>query len=112
MRPVLLPNAPDQRTPPNRIAADQPGLILGNSATQLRRKRSVWDVNSQISSTDRSEARWWVKNREVIKFLHEGRTVKEIAIQVNRGQRHVRVIRERLYDLRDCDAEMQPAKGS
>lgn len=67
-------------------------------------------INSLIASTSRSEFRWWYKNREVIAFLDEGRTVKEIASLINRGQRQIRVIRERLNDLRDSSGEMQPAR--
>ncbi len=66
-------------------------------------------INSVISSASRSEFRWWYKNRDIIAFLDEGRTVREIASLINRGQCQIRVIRERLNELRDCGAEMQPA---
>lgn len=84
-------------------------MALGKSVTGPRRRRSVRGINSVISSTNRSEARWWNKNLDVIKYLDEGRTVKEIARLINRGQRQIRIIRERLNELRDCGAEMQPA---
>ena len=66
-------------------------------------------INSVISSASRSEIRWWYQNRDIIAFLDEGRTVREIASLINRGQCQIRVIRERLNELRDCGAEMQPA---
>ena len=91
------------------VVAGALGLALGKSVTGPRRRRSVRDINSVISSTNRSEARWWNKNLDIIKYLDEGRTVKEIAALINRGQRQIRIIRERLTELRDCGAEMQPA---
>jgi len=91
------PHVPEQREQPNVKAAVTP-----------RRRRSTRSVNSLISSTSRSEFRWWHKNQDVITFLDEGRTVKEIASLINRGQRQIRIIRERLNDLRDCGVELQP----
>ena len=101
---------PQQRTRrPSRSWPASWGVALGKSVTGPRRRRSVRGINSVISSTNRSEARWWNKNLDVIKYLDEGRTVKEIARLINRGQRQIRIIRERLNELRDCGAEMQPA---
>ena len=99
-------NGPAARAGRGRTAG---GGALGKSVTGPRRRRSVRGINSVISSTNRSEARWWNKNLDVIKYLDEGRTVKEIARLINRGQRQIRIIRERLNELRDCGAEMQPA---
>ena len=48
----------------------------------------------------RSDDRWWQKNREVVSHLDEGRTVKEISVLVGRGERQIRIIRERLNELR------------
>ena len=93
---------PDTDLPTEPVVAGHPGLAMGKSVTGPRRQRSVRDINSVISSTIRCEARWWYKNREVIKYLDEGLTVKEIAALINRGQRQIRIIRERLTDLRDC----------
>jgi hypothetical protein len=49
---------------------------------------------------DRSDERWWVRNANVIRYLDEGLPVREIALLVSRGERQIRVIRERLNDLR------------
>lgn len=95
-------------SPPEPVVAGQPGLALGKTVAGPRRRRSVRDINLVISSIDLSEARWWNKNLVVIQYLDEGRTVKEIATLINRGQRQIRIIRERLNDLRDCGAGMQP----
>ena len=51
-----------------------------------------------------SDDRWWQKSREIIRHLDEGRTVKEISELAGRGERQVRVIRERLNDLRSSKA--------
>ena len=90
---------PEQHEQPNVKAAITP-----------KRRRPTRSVNSFISSTSRSEFRWWHKNQDVITFLDEGRTVKDIARLINRGQRQIRIIRERLNDLRDCGVELQPTR--
>ena len=100
---------PAKEPPPEPVVAGVPGLALGKTVTGLRRRRSERGINSIIASTSRCETRWWNKNREVIKYLDEGHTVKEIATLINRSLRQIRVIRERLNDLRDCGAEVLPA---
>ena len=69
-------------------------------ATRHSRRRAARDINSVIAAKDRSENRWWNRNRDVIRFLDEGRTVREISDLIGRGQRQIRVIRERLNDIR------------
>lgn len=56
-----------------------------------------------IAAKDRSDIRLRDRNRDVIRYLHEGRTVREISAIIGRGQRQIRVIRERLSDLRACE---------
>ena len=65
-----------------------------------RASRSLRDINAAIAARDRSDKRWWIRNMEIIRWLDEGRSVKEIARAVGRGPRQVRVVREKLYDLR------------
>ena len=65
-----------------------------------RATRTLRDVNSRISARDRSERRWWLKNMEIVRHLDEGKSVKEISSLVGRGQRQVRIVRERLVDMR------------
>jgi len=65
-----------------------------------RATRSLRDVNSRIAARDRSDRRWWLKNQEIVRHLDEGKSVKEISSLVGRGQRQVRIVRERLYDMR------------
>ena len=47
-----------------------------------------------------SDERWWARNREIIGYLDQGLSVREVAKRANRGERQIRVVRERLYDLR------------
>ena len=63
-------------------------------ATRSRR------INSLIAATDRSDNRWWDRNQQVISYLDRGETIREIAAIVGTGSRQIRIIRERLYDLR------------
>lgn len=65
-----------------------------------RATRTLRDVNSRIAARDRSDRRWWLKNMDIVRHLDEGKTVKEISSLVGRGQRQVRIVRERLYDMR------------
>ena len=72
-------------------------------APQRRRRRSRWavrDINALIVAKDRSEQRWWSRNQQLIRFLDEGRSVREISVLVARSERQVRVVREQLNDLR------------
>ena len=57
-------------------------------------------INSAIAATDRSDSRWWDRNHEVITYLDQGKTIREIAEIVGAGPRQIRNIRERLSDLR------------
>ena len=99
------PTPPITEPPP---VPEQPEPANLNAAITPKRQRSARNVNSLISSTSRSEFRWWHQNQDVITFLDQGRTVKEIASLINRGQRQIRIIRERLNDLRRCGVELQP----
>ena len=82
----------------------------GGAVPRRRRsRRAVRDINVVIAAKDRSESRWWKQNREVIRYLDEGRTVREISNVIGRGQRQIRVIRERLNDLRACRMELSAA---
>jgi hypothetical protein len=70
-------------------------------SVRLRRKpRTIRDINRQIVAKVRSDARWWTNNADIIRHLDEGRTVREISSSVGRSERQVRLVRERLNDLR------------
>ena len=48
----------------------------------------------------RSDSRWWDRNRQVIAYLDQGKSIREIAEVVGVGPRQIRNILERLSDLR------------
>ena len=60
-------------------------------------------LNPMLATTRFDEERWWAKNETVIYHLDEGRKVREIAEIVGQGPRQIRVIRERLRDLRTAE---------
>ena len=93
------------------LGTARPLLTLDRAlAGKLRRRtRSARDINSVIAANHRSEDRWWHRNNDVIRYLDEGRTVREISILVGRGPRQIRVIREQLNDLRSREVEISAA---
>ena len=101
-------------TDPPPVAGNTNGslLTLGRPlASRLRRRsRAARDINSVIAAKTRSEDRWWERNKDIIHYLDEGRTVREISFLIDRGQRQIRVIRERLNDLRACGQQPLPVR--
>ena len=92
---VDLPARPSQR---ERSTGEFSASASGGR--RQPRRRSPRHVNSLIMAKVRSDDRWWQKNREVVSYLDEGHSVKEISALVGRGERQIRVIRERLNELR------------
>ena len=93
---------------PSDLTSVEASRIIGRQmrvATRHSRRRAARDINSVIAAKDRSENRWWNRNRDVIRFLDEGRTVREISDLIGRGQRQIRVIRERLNDIRTASLD-------
>ena len=79
--------------------------IPGERKTRVR--RSPRNLNSRILARDRGDRRWWERNRDVVKYLDQGLSVREISILVSHGERQVRIIRERLRDLRTNNPDME-----
>ena len=75
------------------------------SQRKTRVRRSPRNLNSRIVARDRSDSRWWERNRDVVKYLDQGLSVREISNLVSHGERQVRIIRERLHDLRTNNPE-------
>jgi hypothetical protein len=95
----------DQREePPNPSLAAAIGEIMP-SPRKTRVRRSPRNLNSRIVARDRSDSRWWERNRDVVKYLDQGLSGREISILVSHGERQVRIIRERLHDLRTNNSE-------
>lgn len=98
--------APD----PELLPKDRDRVGAGRGRPGMR--RAPRNNNSRIASRDRSDHRWLVRNREVIRCLDQGLSVREIAALVARGERQIRVVRERLQDLRGSRVAAQPAERS
>lgn len=106
-RPARVESPP---RPSERELLNGKFVVTASSARRQTRRRSPRHVNSLITAKVRSDDRWWQKNREVVHYLDEGHTVKEISRLVGRGERQIRVIRERLNDLR-ASKTAQAASG-
>lgn len=100
--------------PPN------PELLLADGEVDERRplrrrvRRSPRNINSRIMAKDRSDRRWCLRNREVIRHLDQGLSVREISQLVARGERQIRIVRERLNELRAAgvaEALLKPRNG-
>jgi hypothetical protein len=86
---------------PNPSSSEDPEDLPGVAPRRRRRSRwAVGDINALIVAKDRSEQRWWSRNEQLIKYLDEGKLVREIAGLVGRSERQIRVVREQLNDLR------------
>ena len=91
-----LPEEPPQQLMDSGlVSACEPG-----GRPRQRAKRAPRNINSLIMAKDRSDRRWWRRNKELIQYLDEGRTIREISLMLVRGERQIRVVRERLQDLR------------
>ena len=64
--------------------------------------RAERNINSVIRAKEVSDERWWSRNGHIIEYLDQGKSVQEIARLVALGPRQIRVIRERLSDLRSA----------
>ena len=56
-----------------------------------------------LAATRFNEEQWWAKNKTVIYHLDQGKKVREVAEIVGQGPRLIRVVRERLRDLRTAE---------
>ncbi len=63
------------------------------------------NINGMLRLRKLRDARWWQRNGQVIAYLDEGRTVREISVLTDRGARQIRVVRERLTDMRAADRD-------
>ena len=64
-----------------------------------------------VDAKNISDERWIARNQQVIAFLDEGRTVGEIALLTARGRRQIRVVREKLADLKMGDEYIHLSSG-
>lgn len=83
-----------------QVAGGFDGILELSTARRHRaRRRTMTNINSVILAKERSDERWWEKNREIIEHLKQGRSVREISAMVGKGQRQIRGVQERLRDL-------------
>lgn len=73
--------------PRRRRARTQCGGIAGRN------------INAMIKGNNASRERWWERNRQVIAYVGEGRTVPEIAGLTALGKRQIREVKQTLKDL-------------
>jgi len=97
----LWTNGRNRQTPAWRRRSERSCSARGRPGCAVRHGT----FNSRIVARDRSDSRWWERNRDVVKYLDQGLSVREISILVSHGERQVRIIRERLHDLRTNNSE-------
>ena len=72
-------------------------------------RRSARHLNPVVAASKSNEEQWWNKNQQVIFHLDQGKKVREIAEIAGKGPRQIRVVRERLRDLRSAAPELVTA---
>ena len=92
--------------------------VSANGKTGIERQRQrdygatfARDINSVIQAKRNSDEKWWARNRHIIECLDQGLSVRETARLVGRGDRQIRVVRERLSDIR-AEAVMFEGKAT
>ena len=79
-------------------------ISSGDVPKRGRRKkygpRAARNIDAVVRAKEARDERWWARNTHIVEHLDRGLSVREIAVLVERGQRQIRNIRERLADLR------------
>ena len=57
-------------------------------------------IDAVVRAKQASDQKWWARNRQIIDYIYQGLSIREIAKLAERGERQIRVVRERLYDMR------------
>ena len=73
--------------------------------------RASRNIDAVIRAKETSDARWWTRNRQIIEYLDQGLSIRKIASLAERGERQIRVVRERLIDLRQATSEREPSRN-
>ncbi len=109
---------PEEPPDPELLPADGEVPAVGELNERRPRRqrahRSPRNINSRIMAKDRSDHRWCLRNREVIRHLDQGLSVREISRLVARGERQIRIVRELLIELRAAgvaEALFRPRSG-
>ena len=102
---VFYPKRPPIEPQFDRVAVeDTMPAASGRERTVIR--RSARHLNPLMGTTSSNEELWWAKNKTVIYHLDQGKKVREVAEIVGQGPRQIRVVRERLRDLRTSELEL------
>jgi len=93
--------------PLERAVAAQVNFAYNEDKGLLRPKvrRSARHLSPDTTLTHFNEEQWWDRNQQVIQHLDQEMKVREIAEIVGRGPRQIRVVREKLRDLRTANLE-------
>ncbi|MBT99476.1 MAG: hypothetical protein CL902_12765 [Dehalococcoidia bacterium] len=92
---------------PVAVGGASDGEDRGGKRPKIR--QSARHLTQVPAETRFNEEQWWNKNQQVIKHLDQGMKMREIAEIVGRGPRQIRVVRERLRDLRSAVPELAAA---
>ena len=112
------PKSPEEQAPPGpydaaSIHPTDPMTQENHPQTGRRkgyRARSTRNIDSVIRAKKASDERWLARNQQVIEYLDKGLSIREVSRLVGRGERQIRVARERLADLRAASTE-EPQKN-
>ena len=87
---------------PEQVASGEPRRRGRRRAYGARAARNI---DAVVKAKQLSDERWWARNSEIITHLDLGLTVREVARLFARGERQIRVIKERLADMRAAAAD-------
>ena len=104
--PVEAPS--QQLDGPDRVVPGGHGRVMHRGGYGGRAGRNI---NAVVDAKNISDERWIARNQQVIAFLDEGRTVGEIALLTAMGRRQIRVVREKLADLKMGDEYIHLSSG-
>ena len=67
-------------------------------------------IDAVIRVKQASDQKWWVRNRQIIDYIDQGLSIREISKLAECGERQIRVVRERLYDMRAASTGSKKGK--
>jgi hypothetical protein len=105
---VYYPARSPEEEHPDWVAIRKP-MAVDSDFERAKVRRSARHLNPVVAASRFNEEQWWNKNQQVIFHLDEGKKVREIAEIVGKGPRQIRVVRERLRDLRSGAPELVTA---
>ena len=109
---IYYPQQPSMELLPDPIEIKRPlatEFSPGETGPDRKVRRSPRRINAVLDAKRRSDEDWWNRNQQVIHRLDNGNSIRQIAESVGSGARQIRMIRERLYDLRATAPELVAA---